>query len=250
LDCRRRSSHAKQQMGGSRATGHGECGWPSTPLPPRRPDLQTQAAAFADRTSEVLNRTVTNGIRVRAVLEFGGARGWVGYGIDKATLAPPRGIPLTISAAPPQCYLNVAHTLVQEDGYLVAARSTFGLYLDEELEQNVLHYDYVRDPGNEYPPAHLQVSGASPAFDSLCDRLGVATELGRLHFPVGGKRFRPCLEDVIEMLIVEGLVSGRDGWSDAVEEHRSRFHRIQLMAAVRRDPEAAREELARQDADK
>jgi hypothetical protein len=35
---------------------------------------------------------------------------------------------------------------------------------------------------------------------------------------------------MIEMLIVEGLVSGRDGWSDAVKERRARFHRIQLMA--------------------
>ena len=60
----------------------------------------------------------------------GGARGWVGYEIDKVTLSPPRRIPLTLTAAPPQCYLNVAQTLVQEDGYLVAARSTFGLYLD------------------------------------------------------------------------------------------------------------------------
>jgi hypothetical protein len=24
-----------------------------------------------------------------------------------------------------------------------------------------------------------------------------------LHFPVGGPRFRPCLEDVLEMLVVE-----------------------------------------------
>jgi hypothetical protein len=217
-------------------------------LPPRRPDLRAQAADFADRTSELLNRTVTRGIRVRAVLEAGGARGWVGYEIDKVTLSPPRGIPLTLTASPPQCYLNVAHTLVQEDGYLVAARSTFGLYLDEALEHNVFHYDYARDPGNEYPLAHLQVSGNSSGFGGLCERLGLEAELGRLHFPVGGKRFRPCLEDVIEMLIVEHLVSGRDGWRDAVEEHRSRFHRIQLMAAVRRDPDAAREELARLDA--
>lgn len=50
------------------------------------------------------------------------------------------------------------------------------------------------------------------AHQHLAGRVG-----GRLHFTVGGKRFRPCLEDVIEMLTVEGLLSGRDGWSDAVE---------------------------------
>jgi hypothetical protein len=56
------------------------------------------------------------------------------------------------------------------------------------------------------------VDATSAAFNELCGRVDRDAELGRLHFPVGGKRFWPCLEDLVEMLIVEGLVSGRDGW--------------------------------------
>jgi hypothetical protein len=47
------------------------------------------------------------------------------------------------------------------------------------------------------------------------------------------------------MLIVEGLAVGRDGWEQAIEEHRTWFRRIQLKAAVRDDLEAVREELQR-----
>jgi len=50
---------------------------------------------------------------------------------------------------------------------------------------------------------------------------------------------------VVEALIVEKLVPGRRGWEQAVEENRTWFHRIQLKAAVRDDPEAVREELRR-----
>jgi hypothetical protein len=212
-------------------------------LPARRPDLRAQAAEFADQTSDLLNRTVTHGIRIRPVLQADRQVCWIGYEINKHTLSPPRGIPLTLTTATPQCYLNVAYTLEQHQGFLVVSESTFGLYLDEDLEENVFHFDYVREPDNEYPLAHVQVSGTSAVFDELCLRLGQEKELSRLHFPVGGKRFRTCLEDVIEMLIVERLVAPRDDWRSAVEQHRSRFHRIQLMAAVRRDPEAAREQL-------
>jgi hypothetical protein len=50
---------------------------------------------------------------------------------------------------------------------------------------------------------------------------------------------------MVEMLIVEGLATPRPGWEVAIDEHRSWFHRIQLKAAVRDDPDAARAELAR-----
>jgi hypothetical protein len=64
-------------------------------------------------------------------------------------------------------------------------------------------------------------------------------ELERLHFPTGGRRFRPILEDVIEFLIVEGLADSRDGWKDVLRAHRQAYWRIQSRAAIRRDPQIA-----------
>ena len=67
--------------------------------------------------------------------------------------------------------------------------------------------------------------------------------LHRLHFPAGGRRFRLTLEDVIEFLVAARLASGRQGWADVVAAEREEFYRIQLRAAVRRDPETARDVL-------
>jgi hypothetical protein len=197
--------------------------------------------------SDLLNRTVTDGIPITAVLRDDGQVGWIGYGINRREAFPGRGIPLTFGGAPVRCYLHVMHTLVQRHDVLVTQESSFGLYLDDELNSCLLHYDFAREPGNRYPAAHVQVNAVSPAFEELCRRLGRRDDLSRLHLPVGGKRFRPCLEDVVEMLIAEELAPGRPGWEAAIDEHRSRFRRIQLMAAVRDDPDAAREELDRFD---
>ena len=239
------SSSARRSSGASTVTVPGWCGWPSAALPGRPPSLREQAGDFADRTSDLLNRTVADGIRIRAVLQHDGQVGWTGYGISKERPSPGRGIPLTVTAARPRCFLHVMHTLVQAYGVLITDQSSFGLYLDQDLNGCVFHYDYARYPGNPYPAAHVQVDATSTAFDELCGRLGRDAELARLHFPVGGRRFRPCLEDVVEMLIVERLAVGRDGWEQAIEEHRTWFRRIQLKAAVRDDPEAVREELER-----
>jgi hypothetical protein len=67
--------------------------------------------------------------------------------------------------------------------------------------------------------------------------------LGRFHFPVGGRRFRPTLEDLIEFLVVEGLVDSYANWRTVLLEHRGRWERLQLQAAVRRDSEAAADAL-------
>jgi hypothetical protein len=58
--------------------------------------------------------------------------------------------------------------------------------------------------------------------------------LGQLHLPVGGRRFRPTLEDIVEFLVLEGICDERPGWENAVQEHRMRWRENQLKAAVRR----------------
>lgn len=173
-----------------------------------------------------------------------GDTSWVGYGIGKRDLTP-KGIPVTLGGAP-RCYLLVAYILRLDDEgvYLTVAKSNYGLYLDEALDEMLLHYDYDRDPGNAYPIAHLQFSGVSPAIQQLCNRASVAKELKDLHFPVGGKRYRPTLEDLLEFLIVEDLAVARPDWRQHLEGHRGEWERRQLKAAVRRDPESAREVLA------
>lgn len=63
--------------------------------------------------------------------------------------------------------------------------------------------------------------------------------LQRLHLPVGGKRFRPCVEDIIEFLITDLSVDGKPGWEDRVEIGRQRWYGYQLGAAMRKYEDVA-----------
>jgi hypothetical protein len=109
----------------------------------------------------------------------------------------------------------------------------------------LLHYDYER--GKEiYPEAHLQVCASSDAWREAGRRLdGKERLLERLHLPVGDRRFRPTLEDVIEFLIREQLAEAHSGWEKALETSRRGFRDKQLKAAVRRRQEVAVAELER-----
>lgn len=131
--------------------------------------------------------------------------------------------------------MNVSYQVRMDDEqrYLTVQSSFCGIFADASLETCLCHFDYERDK-DLYTGAHLQVHGLSPALDALNRDKG-KRPLDKLHFPVGGKRFRPCLEDVIEFLVAERLVDGKPGWERVVEEGRSTFQRSQLKAAMRRN---------------
>jgi hypothetical protein len=208
-------------------------------------DLVDQARDFAAQIGELLNSTVTHGIPIGAVLQRAGGLCYVGYGISRQDPIPTSLIPLTISQADPSCYLELAHFLRLDDEgqYLMDVRASFGLHRDADMARMMVRYDYVRDEGN-HPSAHVHVGGRSEALEELCDERRVTrTATDRRHFPVGGKRFRPCLEDLIEFAADEGLVDAKEGWERVVAEHRARFHQLQLKAVVRRDPAVAAEVL-------
>jgi hypothetical protein len=214
-------------------------------LPPR-PEFDEQVRRFADEQTNLLNRTITDGVRLTPILQEDDNLGFIGYRISRVSLTG-EAIPVSLTRAPAKCYLRVLHTFRLDDErmWLMNVRSTFGLYADGDAESVVCHYDYDREPDHPYPAAHIQVAGESEALRTLCRQLGKELQLGRLHFPVGGRRFRPSLEDLIELLISEGIVTGRSGWRDAIAEHRARYERKQLGAAVRRAPDIAVIELLR-----
>ena len=66
---------------------------------------------------------------------------------------------------------------------------------------------------------------------------------GDLHFPIGGHRFRPCLEDVLQMLIEEFGVDVPAGWRENLMEGRGMWREIQRKAPVSDHPEAAAQAL-------
>lgn len=211
----------------------------------RRPDLKSQAREFAGDLTELLNRTVTDGIRLRSYMDQRG-RAVIGYEVSEKN---PVGdcVPLTISKAPARLYLSVLHTLELDDSetLLTTDKSTYTLQADSDTAP-ILTYDFVRKPPNEFPEAHIHIHGNSDVLRGMLH----ASRRGKdkpadLHLPVGGRRFRPCLEDVSEFCILERLVTPRQGWRSALNNSRDEYHHRQLRAAVHRNPIPAVEALKR-----
>jgi hypothetical protein len=118
--------------------------------------------------------------------------------------------------------------------------SYIGIYARDGVTQ-LCHYDYERTKEG-YPAAHVQIKGDSAALGMLPGRR-TAAELDKLHFPVGGRRYRPILEDMVEFVISEGYADGRRNHQRIIDKHRKEYHEIQLRAAVRRLPDVAIEVL-------
>jgi hypothetical protein len=114
--------------------------------------------------------------------------------------------------------------------FLAIEQSEFAL-LVPTVRHPVVRFDYVRE--RPWASAHVQLHAESSAVGYLRAHAGKASETWRLHLPVGGRRFRPALEDVIEFAIAEFNVDRKDGYADRIEVGRKRWRRLQVKAAIR-----------------
>ncbi len=201
--------------------------------------LSKEAAQFASELSGLLNATVADGVRLGAVgLPLGESETYViGRGITKTNLTSNEAIHC---AGKPGVDLVVSFRLQadHENRYLMVRSSAF-ILTPRGSDSTLMHIDYERDKRDNYPEAHLQICGES---DDWATVLG-ERPLGRLHFPVGGRRYRPTLEDLVEFLIRENLATGRPGWETQVESGRIGFQKKQLRAAIRQEEGVAVEFL-------
>ncbi|MEV0441838.1 hypothetical protein AB0I84_06005 [Streptomyces spectabilis] len=202
--------------------------------------LRDRTTKFAKEIQALLNCTIASHVQIKAVaLATGDDRLFtLGHLLDKGTMTAQR-FPLRPRRPKSELWMDVSFQLRldAEREHLMVHKSFFGLFGARDAKHGLFHYDYERDKADNYPDAHLQVCGSSELFAALNDqRTDPDRPMSKLHFPVGGKRFRPCLEDIIEFLIVERLVDARDGYEKVLESGREGFRRNQLMAAMRRDP--------------
>lgn len=115
-------------------------------------------------------------------------------------------------------------------------------------DEPLLRYEYIRHP-DSVPSAHLHVHAHRDQFlhgmmlstsGRPKQRLRKLTQgklpyLSQIHFPLGGPRLRPGIEDVLEMLIREFGVKQK---ADAVEylaQSRAEWRRLQLRALLARN---------------
>lgn len=202
------------------------------------------ATEFAIEVQDVLNATVCNGAVVGAVVSWDKDLAQkvviVGTRLDGLVAQP---VPLRLDSKKPGCWLDAQFRCDLDDRgrFLMVISSYFGIYAPDGTTL-LCHYDYERDKAG-YPAAHLQVDGTCRALGLLAGRRS-ADELRKLHFPVGGRRYRPTIEDMIEFVLMERFASGRRGWERVIADHRAVFEEKQLSAAVRRRPDIARAVLA------
>src|SRR5262249_7268543 len=117
------------------------------------------------------------------------------------------------------CWLTVTSRLyLDADGYLTAQQSAYIVSTGVEAEHDLFHYDYERDK-RDYTEAHIQVYAGSEPLKQLLAAVGrPKDDLSKIHLPVGGRRFRPSLEDVLEALVDERIVIGSPIWRDVLNE--------------------------------
>ena len=181
-------------------------------MPPA--DLSAQARDFAEEVTTLLNATITDGVTFSAVAGRRSGTLVLGGGVTKAELGS-QAVPLTLGRQAPSAWLRVAFILGRdpEGEYLTVLKSGFALYADADRDRMMLHYDYEREPAHSYPPAHVQVQGAAKDLSALAaGRSGQRKELKDFHLPVGGRLYRPTIEDVIEFIVAEDLADARPAW--------------------------------------
>jgi len=162
----------------------------------------------------------------------------VGAGVGRNTM---KSQPIRLRAqGQSRLWLTVDAKLFEDtDGYLTVEKSAWMVKCGKDATTEVLHYDFERHKDG-YPEAHLQVFGTNTEFESELEAAGRRrARLHHLHLPVGGKRFRPTVEDLVEFLIDERLADPKPGSKDTLNRSRTAYRRIQLAAAIRREPDIA-----------
>jgi len=175
---------------------------------------------------------------------------------------PSTGIALTVEGTP-LLSLVVSYRCSRDTAgqYLAVESSEFKVYAGSRASgEPLFRYDYVHDTFPGVPCAHIQVHAHRDALAYVMTRAGERTIRGKrrarslasgdevprmseLHLPVGGTRFRPCLEDVLEVLVQELGVDHRDDWVQVLGDGRERWRRTQLRTVVRDDPREAADML-------
>lgn len=135
--------------------------------------------------------------------------------------------------------VSVACQMDTTGQYLAVEESTYDLFAEVDRAP-LLRIHYRRYQQSE-PAAHIHVHGHRGALSHLLSQTGHESphEMASLHVPVGGARFRPCLEDFIQFLVCECLLDAEAGWRAHVDAGRERW-RLRQAAVVARDaPEVA-----------
>ncbi len=131
--------------------------------------------------------------------------------------------------------------------HLAVQQSTFGLWVRPDPARKprpVFRVEYDREATSK-PCAHLHLHAESVELGWVYGTEGLPLpRLQEIHFPVGGRRFRPTVEELLEFLDREKLFTNwNSDWKKALEQSLALWNKQQVQATVRNNPETAIEQL-------
>lgn len=215
-------------------------------MPGTGPDLPTRSALFADEVQTTLRRVLPGDIDVVSVTTPRSNRYWV----RPDNSAHSNRIPLYVDGE------HLADLTVE----IYLGMDRHGKYLKTVLSKMAVHSTLDRQPlmrlefdaaMHTAPIVHWHVHAERGALSHLLARshavrpgqVKAPHQMSSLHIPVGGERFRPCIEDLLQFLIEECGIDPLPDWRDAVDEGRERWRRRQIRTVARDAPAEAAQVL-------
>lgn len=211
-----------------------------------------QATEFASDLSQALTSFLGRSVEFRArQLEpstSGQSESRIIVGLPDLAAFEVAGRPLLSLEARFHCRLD--H--VQE--FMVVDKSWIKVHAGSKPSgEPLFRYEYEREARNK-PVSHLQIHGHSDRFSTLMALAKASkrpnssdpfevSRMDKLHFPLGGHRFRPALEDVLQMIEIEFKVKPGKDWPEVRDRLRTKYRRAQTAAAVRDCPSQALQTL-------
>jgi hypothetical protein len=120
--------------------------------------------------------------------------------------------------------------------HIAVHNSSFKVGIPRQTTQVLpaIRYEYDREP-RRWVSAHIHVHAENGMLTRVRTLAGkkAPDELRHMHYPVGGDRFRPCLEDFLYFLIEECGFQSKKGWEQALTERRDDYRRKQARSVIR-----------------
>lgn len=196
-------------------------------------DFIWQAQDFAARLEDTINQALPGGSRIRASRL--GTRVRV-FAVDQED--QPARLPLFCNGNQLAWWQLTMLTTTSKDGrYLKIDSQRMSLFPVWE-DGPIVRLEFEAR-ARTIPSAHWQFHAERGALSFILARTHTAGNaadvphsLSKLHLPVGGRRFRPGVEDFIEFLVRECGFDSRSGWDDALAGGREIARRFQIRTIV------------------
>lgn len=210
-------------------------------------DLRAEVENFASEIAWTISGALAEDVTLESETVQGSDRFW----IRPAVGANRNRIPLRVDGEHlADLGLDIYLEVDREGAFLktIKSKTEVHSYLDRTPLIR-LEYD---SRSHTAPFAHWHIHAERGAFSHLLSRahlvrpsqVAAPHKLSSLHIPVGGERFRPCFEDVLQFLIQECGVDPGPEWVEILAVGRENWRRRQTRTVVRDAPEEAARTLS------